>query len=412
MDELRKARLLISQKRYDMAEEELNSLLADFPDHSLAIAYKALVKVNTQKPGEAVELARAAIGLNPTLDFAFYIAAAANMDLHDFKQAQKDIIQAIAINPNVADYHGIQANIKLINRDYQEAVDIANRGLQIQPENLLCRNILSTAQLKLGDKQGSFSTIEKALEQDPENPLTHANYGWGQLEKGSHKKAMEHFKEALARDPEDGYARAGMLEALKARFFLYRWFMKYYFWMSNLKPNVQWAVIIGFIFLQKLIRAMSRNSAEIAAILMPFSYLLLAFVVSTWIIHPVFNFFMSLNRYARYLLTKEDMNTAIVVGIAFSLFVASGIGYFATGSEAFATAAVVGLTLILPFGKIWESRKQWVRITFAAYSAIAAVVGALAVIEAMRRGIDNNYFFGYIGVIVIFTWVSNLLANR
>lgn len=412
MDFLERAELLIGQKRYDMAEEQLNKLLAEAPDHSLAIAYKALIKLNTRQAKQALLLAQNSLSLDPESDFALYIIAMAHMEMLDMKKAQEAIVRAIAIQPYFADYYGIHANIKLNMRDYKDAAELAKQGLQINPESMICRNVLSTAQLKLGDKEASFQTIEKALERDPENAMTHANYGWGQLEKGSHKKALEHFKEALAKDPEDEYARAGMLEALKAKFFLYRAFLKYYFWMSNLKPGVQWVVIIGFVFLQRVIGAMSRSSAELAAILLPLSYLLLVFVVTTWIIHPVFNFFMSLNRYAKYLLTQEAKNSAIVVGVAFTLFVLSVIGWFLSFSEGFAASAIVCFTLILPFGKIWDSPTKWVRGVFAAYSVVATIVGTLAVLEAFNRGLDNDYFFGYIVVMVAFTWISNFLAHK
>ena len=412
MDFLERAELLISQQRFEMADEQLDKLLAEAPDHALAIAYKALIKLNTKQPKQALSFAQNALALEPESDFALYIIAMAYMEMHEIKKAEEAIVRAKAMQPYFADYYGIHANIKLIKRDYREAAEIARQGLQINPENMICRNVLSTAQLKMGDKEASFETIEKALERDPENAMTHANYGWGQLERGSHKKALEHFKEALAKDPEDQYARAGMLEALKAKFFLYRAFLRYYFWMSNLKPGVQWVVILGFVFLQRIIRSMSRSSAELAAILEPLSYLLLVFVVTTWIIHPVFNFFMSLNRYARYLLTDEAKNSAIVVGVAFSLFVLSVVGWFFSFSEGFATSAIVCFTLILPFGKIWDSPTRWVRWVYAAYSAVATIVGALAVLEAFNRGLDNDYFFAYIFVMVAFTWISNFLAHK
>lgn len=412
MDFLERAELLISQKRYDMAEEQLNNLLAEAPDHSVALAYKGLIKLNTRKPKEALEFGGNALRLDPESDFALYIMAAAYMELSDMKKAQEAILRAIAIQPYFADYYGIHASIKLNMRDYKEAAEIAKKGLEINPESMICRNALSTAQLKMGDKEASFETIEKALQKDPENTMTHANYGWGQLEKGSHKKALEHFKEALARDPENEYARAGMLEALKAKFFLYRVFLKYYFWMSNLKPQVQWAVILIFVFTQKIIGSVSRSSPELAAILVPLSHLLIFFVVSTWVIHPVFNFFMSLNRYARYLLTDEAKDSAIVVGVAFSLFVLSIIGWLVTQSEGFAASAIVCFTLILPFGKIWESSKKWKRLVFAGYSIAATIVGTLGILEAFERGLGHDYFYGYVIMIVAFTWISNFVGQK
>lgn len=118
--------------------------------------------------------------------------------------------------------------------------------MEIDAENLSALNARSTALNKLNRKEESFETIQDALREDPNDAYTHANYGWGLLEKGHHKEALDHFKEALANDPSFEYAQLGMLQAIKANNPIYRVFLKYSFWMSNLTAKYQWGVIIGF----------------------------------------------------------------------------------------------------------------------------------------------------------------------
>ncbi|MCE7995342.1 MAG: tetratricopeptide repeat protein [Roseivirga sp.] len=414
MDSLERAELLINQKRYDMAEEHLNKVLAESPNHALATAYKALIKLQTRQSKEALTIAQAALGLDPKSDFALYIMAAAYIDINDLKNAEKAIVQAISFQPYHADYYGVHANIKLITKDYRDAKKIAEQGLEVDPENLLCRNILSTAWLKLGSKAESFNTIEKALEMDPNNPMTHANIGWGELEKGSHKKALEHFKEALSKNPENEYSRAGMLEALKAKFFLYRIFLKYYFFMGNLKPGVQWGVIIGIVLIQRALGSGTEQFENLAFILEPLTYLLILFAVSTWVVHPIFNFFMSLNSYAKFLLTPEDKRTSYGVGACFILFAVSVVGWLITRSDGFLAGALVGFTLILPVGRILASRTSWVRIVTALYSLITAMFGTLLILGAFieEHGIYNGWLTFYAIAIVAFSWVWNFIGNR
>jgi tetratricopeptide (TPR) repeat protein len=414
VDNLERAELLINQKRFDMAEEQLNKVLAESPNHALATAYKALIKLQTDKVKEALSLSQSALGLDPESDFALYIMAAAYIDLRDFKNAEKSIVQAISFQPYNADYYGVHGNIKLMTRDFREAKKIAEQGLEVDPENLLCRNILSTAWLKLGSKTESFNTIEKALEMDPNNPMTHANYGWGQLEKGSHKKALEHFKEALSKNPENEYARAGMLEALKAKFFLYRIFLKYYFFMANLKPGVQWGVLIAIVLIQRGLGSGAEAFQEFAFILNPLSYLLIFFAISTWVVHPVFNFFMSINSYAKYLLTTDDKRTSYGVGACFALFVLSLIGWAITQSDGFLAGALVGFTLILPIGRILSSETAWVRITTAIYSLVTAMFGVLFIMGSFAEeyGINNGFLVPYVICIVAFSWVWNFIGNK
>ncbi len=89
---------------------------------------------------------------------------------------------------------------------------------------------------------------------NPNNPNTHANLGWALLHKGEHEKAMIHFREALRLDPELQWAQQGIVEALKARHFIYRVMLKYFLWMSRLGSRAQWGVILGAYFGHRVFR--------------------------------------------------------------------------------------------------------------------------------------------------------------
>ncbi len=65
------------------------------------------------------------------------------------------------------------------------------------------------------------------------------------MHQGDHKQALEHFREALRLKPDMEWARNGMVEALKARYFLYRLMLRYYLWMSRFTRRGQWGMIIG-----------------------------------------------------------------------------------------------------------------------------------------------------------------------
>ncbi len=413
MKRLQRAELLINQSRYDQAIEQLNQFLADVPEHGLALAYLALCQLNIDEPKEAITTAKMALAADPELDFALYVIALAHIKLENYQKALNAVNKAIGLNPDEAEYYGVSAQVNLIRRDFKESAEAAEKGLLIDPESLLCRNVLSTAQLKLGDKEASFKTIEKALELDPEHVMSHANYGWAELEKGSHKKAMEHFKEALRKNPNNSYARAGMLESLKARYFLYRMFLKYYFFIGNLKPNVQWAIIIGIVVINKIIRNGANNLGEYGVLLEYLSYGLIFFMISTWVIEPVFNFFMRLNTYSKYLLTPEESKTSVFVGICFTVFLISIFGWIFVPSDGFIAGTLVGFSLILPVGRLYEAQKEWINWLLILYSLVCVVVGSLFVYTSFtsEQGIENNVLVIYVGLIVAFSWLWNIVAS-
>ena len=69
--------------------------------------------------------------------------------------------------------------------------------------------------------------------------------GWTLLHDGDPRKAMGHFREALRLDPGMEWARAGIVEAMKARSLIYRIFLSYFLFMNRLSGNAQWATVCG-----------------------------------------------------------------------------------------------------------------------------------------------------------------------
>jgi tetratricopeptide (TPR) repeat protein len=412
MEVLARVELLINQQRYDMAIESLNQILAENPNDSNALSFLAFCKLHLKDYVNAIAIGKTALGEDPANDFALYVISFAHFELDNYKKAENAINRALEIDPSEPDYYGLLANIKLVGRDFVEAKAIAQTGLAINPENLVCRNMLSSAQLKLGDKKSAFSTIEKALLIDPENAMTHANYGWGQLEKGSNKKALEHFGQSLAINPMNQNARAGMLEALKARFLLYRVFLKFFFFMSNLKLNVQWALIIGIVVINKMLNSGSESS-EFGVYLKPLSYGLTLFVYLTWIIEPLFNFFMSLNSYSRHLLDERERDVSVFVGICLGLTALSLIGWVLSSSEILLASTIVCFTLILPVGRISSAKKKSTRYATVAYSLLLLVIGVFFILASGgESGTDNALFIWYIIPLVGFTWIWNFLNAK
>ncbi|MFY0592004.1 tetratricopeptide repeat protein [Roseivirga sp.] len=413
MASLDRAELLINQGKIELAIEQLKGVLLEEPTNAYALTYMALCQLRQGEAEEAIASAKLALASNPEIDFALYVISASHLNLENYKKSENAIAKAISFNPNQPDYYGLKAQLKLISKDYKEAIELAQKGLTIDAEHLFCRNMLSTAQLKSGDKEGSFRTINKALELDPENPLSHANYGWAELEKGSHKKALGHFKEALKYDPHDEYARSGMLETLKAKYVLYRIFLKYYFFMANLKSGTQWAILIGIVVINRLIRGGAESLGEYGFLLNYVSYALILFMVSTWVIEPVFNFFMRLNTYSRYLLTNKESQTATLVGICFSVFVGSFIGWCFTLAPGFVAGMLVGYSLILPVGRINTSRASWVNWLLILYSLSCVLVGGFFIYVTFTSefGLENNIMLIYVGLIVAFSWLWNFVAS-
>src|SRR5205823_12580613 len=209
-----------------------------------------------------------------------------------------------------ADYFGILASLELRKSRWREALVAANQGLEIEPENGLCTNLRAQALVKLGDRAAAATTMGEALARRPDDAYTHANQGWALLHAGQPRQALDHFREALRLDPELEWARAGIVEALKARNFVYRWMLAWFLWMSRLTPGARWGLVIGAYFGTRVIRYAAENSPDLAPFLWPLLFAYAGFVLLTWLAPSFFNLLLRLDRFGRYALSTDQLRGA------------------------------------------------------------------------------------------------------
>jgi len=410
-EKLQRAEILIDQGKYEGAERILQDLVKEAPGNAMVLGYYSVVSLNLNKNKRANELIKSAIKLAPTHDFFYYIEAQIALRFDKYDQAEKSLQTAIQLDPEEADYHAYYAFIKLDRKEYTVALENANHALSLDGENLMALNARARALNKLNDVEGAKQTIQDALQENPNNAYTHANFGWNLLEKGDKKKALTHFKEALKIDPNSDIARAGMVEALKAKYLLYRLFLKYTFWIGNLSQKYQWAVIIGFYVMTNFISSLARNNPALEPYLSPVIYSLAAIALSTWLIGPFSNLAFRLNKYGKHLLTKKERISSNFVGISLLFSIVSFAGYFVVKQNYLLSAGIFGLAMTLPLGSMLKATKP--KYLLIICTAILAAIGLSAIGVTYLTGIletkvSTVFLFGF----VAFQFAANFLMIK
>lgn len=407
---MQRAMVLIEQQNYDRAEKELQLALADRPDNEEALVHLALCKYNQGLHKEALTIINKAITINPVNDYSLHILARIYLALDKRDSARLKIEEAIEINPHNAIYFGVLANIHFYNKDFKEAQKFAEEGLSVDPENLYCLNTRSAALAKLGDKDEAYKTIDTAFEQDPNNAFTHANHGYILLEKREYKKALDHFKEALKNDPTSEYAKGGMLEALKSKHFFYRLFLRYSFWIGNLKGKMQWAFVIGFYVLFRLVNYLADTNVTYQPILIPILIIMFLFAFSSWFISPLHDLFLFLNPYGKYSLSKREKTIARLVGILLTTGVLAFIINIFVKNDSLLGIAGFSLIMLIPVGSMYNGSSEKSHRILTIYTLVAALIGLSGIILSMFNGILFNIMtLLFIGAVFIYQWVANVV---
>jgi tetratricopeptide (TPR) repeat protein len=235
------------------AERELGQLLSTDPRHALAHALMAQAMLGQLRLNDAEYAAREAISSAPDEAFAHYAMSAVLRERRRFAEAVAAIQQAIALDPYSPNQFALLAQLRVDQREFSAAL-VAYYAAAV---------------------------VQGALDKDPENAVTHANQGWTLLHRNDPKQALEHFREALRLDPTNDWARAGIVEAMKARNPIYRVILAYFLWMSRLSGQVQTAIVLGGWFGQRVLRQAAQSNPALQPYVLPIilAYALFVFVL-------------------------------------------------------------------------------------------------------------------------------------
>lgn len=368
MQHLHRGQLLIGQGRYEHAIGELRLHLSEEPNSSFAHALLGLCMIELKQYQEATAEAQQAVHLAPDYPFAHYALAKVFFDRRRFKEALEAALEAVRLDPYDADYFALVSQIHFAESRWQAALEMADEGLAVDPEHSACTNLRAMSLVKLGRKAQAGATIDAALARNPENSLTHANQGWTLLEQRQPAKAMEHFREALRLDPEMEWARLGIVEAMKAKNFVYRAMLGYFLWMAKLPPRVQWGVVIGGYFGMRFLDGFGDRHPEWEPWLLPVKIAYLVFAVMTWIADPVFNLLLRLNRFGRLALSREQVVASNWLGGCIFVALAMFVAYLATGNPAASWGALGFGILALPTSAVFRCQRGRPRLLMSLYT--------------------------------------------
>jgi tetratricopeptide (TPR) repeat protein len=355
---IERAQLLLEQGRIPEAEKNIREALQQEPENDFALALLARCYFNRKEFAKGIELIEKAISIFPQEPFYYYLLGFAYYQQDNYTQARYNLDKVITLNPFYAEAFGLYSYILLEEKQFENALQKANEGLAIDAENITCLNARSTALNKLKRTDDAFATMQDALSQDPENEFTHTTIGWNLLERGQHNEAAGHFREALRLNPTMANAQAGLKEALKSKILPYKLLLQYSFWLNNKGRSMQVAVPLvlyfGFRSLSSLFKA---NNHATAAYVVGGIYLL--FVVGTWTLNSVANFFLLFHKDGKYALTNTEKWSSVTVVssliIGISLLAIATTTQWTAGTayhESLLMAAMVCISLALPLGEI------------------------------------------------------------
>lgn len=420
MIHLQRASMLLERSRFSEAETELRQALAIDSQNADAHSLLALVLSAQEKHDEAIREARVGRSLAVDSPNSHYVLAHVLLETDQVDEAKLAIEEAIRGDPDNPRFYAVLGQIFLEKRDWQGALQAAEQGLRLNPHDIECTNLRALAMVQLGRKADASVVIRAALAREPESSLTHANQGWTYLHQNQPRQALVHFREALRLNPNYGWARQGMIEALKAHNPIYRLMLGYFLWMSRLSGQAQWGIILGGFFGGRIVVRALESDPHLAPILYPVIAVYIAFALMTWTAPVLFDLVLRLHRDGRLALTREKLIASNWVGS----FIVAALMLFVAGTllrgetrEALYEAALKSLAMILPLAATFSSHKPKTRRLLAIYTAGLAIVAIAALILDLGGMTGDGGLVGWLRVLFVvgwigFTWFANIVRAR
>lgn len=117
----------------------------------------------------------AAISIDPTREFSYYLRGGISYNEGDNEAAIADLRRAVEIDPNFAAAHSSLGLALASSGDTEGGLAAAERALELEPDVLInLRNRSAVLSLQ-GNQQAALNDLDKIVEMDPTSPISYAS---------------------------------------------------------------------------------------------------------------------------------------------------------------------------------------------------------------------------------------------
>lgn len=401
-----RARQLMAMQRWADAGEAWRRALAEDPENGVAHTQYALCLLKTNDLVGARREAQAAVRALPDDPGAHWVRAVVALGDERLVEAEAAAREALRLDPDDPDHHHILAAV--LNRADRaaEALERCEAGLALSPEHAALTDLRASLLTRLGRRDEAEASIHEALRRDPDDPEQHSNMGWARLSAHDPKSAARHFAEALRLDPENAYARAGLVEALKAQHRIYRLFLAWTMWLASLAPSTRWAVIVIGFLLYRLCDRLAELHPVAAPWLKPLVWAYVLFAFMTWMAAPLFNLVLLTHPLGRHALEDRVRRASLAAGMCMGGAVLGVIAYPLTGHAVALLAAFAAALVTAVVYDAWEeSVPRWRRILIPSALIFAAAIATSVVLVGYEQPFGAR-LWGW----CFWAWIAFLLA--
>lgn len=377
-----RANTLMEHGQYREAAAELTRGLAENPEDPVLLATLARCQSEMGDKKQALATARKAMGLSGEDNYARQITCQILIDLDKYKEAEKLATEGLALDPEDEGLLVCRGVALFGLNRYKESLACARLALEVDPENESALWLQTQCQSLLRQRGAEQSSLEH-LARNPEGAAMQS-HAFLLLRQGRTKEAYETFLQALRNDPNDESAREGLKEAIRGRFFLYRWLQAYSFWCESF-GRFWYVPFVILVIGRSFIRNTVEEHPGLAPYLIPVGFVLFFLLWGYVILNPVLNGFLLIHPFGRYALRPSELwvGRYWVVSVV-GLLLAGGLALLGQTQLAIPIAITSGLLWVLQgLASMFASEKNAIAFTHGLAVIVLAIGALFAVVSSI-----------------------------
>jgi protein O-GlcNAc transferase len=196
------------------AEKIYRQILAQEPEHAVAMHYLGLIAHQAGQIDSAVDLIRRALALRPNYAEAHSNLGNALKDKGQLEEAIASYRQAIRLKSDFADAHNnLGIVLKSVGR-LDEAIARYREAIRLKPDFIQGYNNLGIALKNLGRLDEAIALYRQAIQLTPDYAAAHNNLGNALKDAGRLDEAFSSYREALHLKPDYPRAHSNLILAM------------------------------------------------------------------------------------------------------------------------------------------------------------------------------------------------------
>ena len=378
--ELDRARELIRLRRPKEAAAAATRHLAAEPGSAAGHMLLAAAQMALNDSAAAIESATQAVRLGPDAAHAHYVLALA-LQTAQPSHAMASLKQALRLDPDKADAHELAARLLLTDGKRQEALAAVERAIALDPEDADHHAVHAHVLRALGRTDAAFASLQNGLRRRPEDPSLQRLHGELLLARGESTSAVDAFLTTLRQRPDDEHARAGLLEAMRARYPGYRWVLMLKEGIQQLVRGRRWSVLFLCYFGCVCLALMIAGPGGLVV----FRLALVGLIAVLFVPKEIANVALLAHPVGRHVLvTSEKIVAAAVATLLLGAVVAASIAWL-FGSQRWRAAAIGCGTLVFLLSLIHAHSSRFpltraAKIRIVIYIAFGIVLASAVVL--------------------------------